>query len=291
MFSEGVEKARKSGIVAAMMNVSKRLVGAVRRGGDNRTRKRCEGSWRRNARARSCAKRAQQLYVAAASDPDAEVAASEPEGQPNVFFRVMACLPYLVPLMGCLPFGKYINDNYPLYEGLMQLFAPLLQAYYSSWFTPFLVFFSLFLLIVRNNNLPHFVRFNTMQSILMDICVMLGGLTIQYLPFEIAYSWIGILLNNLTYMTGVCSVFYCMLNILRGYYPDIPVVSEAVYMQVRLILVFFLLGRTLDVMTALCIRRRLEDVLPARRCAVICTSWLLVCFGEISDVKPHPHVF
>lgn len=170
--------------------------------------------------------------VRAAGDPDADDTVAEPEGQPNVFFRVMACLPYLVPLMGVLPFGKYINDSFPLYEGMMQLFAPLLQAYYSSWFTPFLVFFSLFLLIVRNKNLPHFVRFNTMQSILLDICAMLGGLTIQYLPFEIAYSWIGILLNNLTYMTGACTVFYCMLNILRGCYPEIPVVSEAVYMQV-----------------------------------------------------------
>jgi uncharacterized membrane protein len=67
----------------------------------------------------------------------------------------------------------------------------LLQAYYSNQFTPFFVFFAMFLLVVRNEKLPHFVRFNAMQSILLDICVMLSGLIIQYLPFEIALSWIG----------------------------------------------------------------------------------------------------
>lgn len=132
---------------------------------------------------------------------------------------------------GCLPFGEDLCDCYPLYEGIMEAFEPLLEAYYSSWFTPFLVFFGMFLLIVRNKNLPHFVRFNTMQSILLDICTMLGGLIIQYLPFEIAYSVWGTFLNDFTFLTGTFTVFYCMVNILRGFYPDIPVVSEAVYIQ------------------------------------------------------------
>ena len=39
----------------------------------------------------------------------------------------------------------------------------------------------MFLLVVRNEKLPHFVRFNAMQSILLDICIMLGGLIIQVL--------------------------------------------------------------------------------------------------------------
>lgn len=68
---------------------------------------------------------------------------------------------------------------------------PSAQAYYSNQFTPFFVFFAMFLLVVRNEKLPHFVRFNAMQSILLDICVMLSGLIIQYLPFELAFSWIG----------------------------------------------------------------------------------------------------
>ncbi len=36
--------------------------------------------------------------------------------------------------------------------------------YYSSQFAPLIVFFLLFLAIVKNNKLHHFVRFNCMQA-------------------------------------------------------------------------------------------------------------------------------
>ena len=109
----------------------------------------------------------------------------------------------------------------------------MLQAYYSNQFTPFFVFFALFLAVVRNEKLPHFLRFNAMQSILLDICIMLGGLIIQYMPFEMAYSWIGSLANNGVFLTGAASVFYCVFYALQGKYADIPTISEAVYIQVR----------------------------------------------------------
>jgi uncharacterized membrane protein len=116
---------------------------------------------------------------------------------------------------------------------LINVFGPMLQAYYSNQFTPFFVFFALYLAVVRNEKLPHFLRFNAMQSILLDICIMLGGLIIQYMPFEMAYSWIGGLSNNLVFITGAGAVFYCVFYALQGMYPDIPIVSEAVFIQIR----------------------------------------------------------
>ena len=124
-------------------------------------------------------------------------------------------------------------DTYPLISWLINVFGPLLQAYYSNSFTPFFVFFALYLAVVRNEKLPHFMRFNAMQSILLDICIMLGGLIIQYMPFEIAFSTLGGICNNLVFTTGAASVFYCIWYTLQGKYADIPTVSEAVYIQVR----------------------------------------------------------
>ena len=66
-------------------------------------------------------------------------------------------------------------DTFPLISWVIVVFGPLLNAYYSSSFTPFFVFFALFLAVVRNEKLPHFMRFNAMQSILLDICIMLGA--------------------------------------------------------------------------------------------------------------------
>jgi len=56
---------------------------------------------------------------------------------------------------------------------------PQPQTYYSNSFTPFIVFFALFLVVVRSQKLPHFLRFNALQSMLLDISIMLSGLIIQ----------------------------------------------------------------------------------------------------------------
>lgn len=179
-----------------------------------------------------------QLVVRAVDDPDNpnvdEGSIMSPAtGRPNAVWRVLACLPYLVPLMGSLAFGTELYDKYPLTSILILVFQPLLQAYYSNSFTPFIVFFALFLVVVRSQKLPHFLRFNALQSMLVDISVMLGGLVIQYLPFEIQFSWLGKMANMLTFVTGTGAVAYSVFYTLQGKYCDIPVISEAVYIQIQ----------------------------------------------------------
>lgn len=135
--------------------------------------------------------------------------------------------------MGALAYGQEMFDLFPLISWCLPVFGPMLTAYYSNQFTPFFVFFALFLAVVRNEKLPHFLRFNTMQSILLDICIMLGGLIIQYMPFEMAFSWVGSAANSFVFTSGAAAVFYCAFYTLQGVYADIPTVSEAVYVQVR----------------------------------------------------------
>jgi uncharacterized membrane protein len=66
--------------------------------------------------------------------------------------------------------------------------GPFVSIYYSSQFAPLVVFFLLFLSIVKNTRLPHFVRFNCMQSIMLDIVVMLFTIVRTYLPAELRWS-------------------------------------------------------------------------------------------------------
>ena len=63
-----------------------------------------------------------------------------------------------------------------------------MQIYYSSQFAPLVVFFLLFLSVVKNNKLPHFVRFNCMQGIMIDIVVMLFNILRAYFPAELRWS-------------------------------------------------------------------------------------------------------
>ena len=66
--------------------------------------------------------------------------------------------------------------------------GPFVQIYYSSQFAPLVIFFLLFLSVVKNNKLPHFVRFNCMQGIMIDIVVMLFNILRAYFPAELRWS-------------------------------------------------------------------------------------------------------
>lgn len=175
------------------------------------------------------------MDVKAMDDPDSMAAEDvSAVGMPNAFWRLTSCLCYILPLMGTLPHGvDTIHDQYPLFGILYIVFQPLLHAYHANPLTPFLVFMSLFIVVVRNVKLPHFLRFNALQSIMLDISVMLGGLIIQYLPFEIQASWVGLFLGIVTWVTGMGAVFYSVFFTVQGKYCDIPVISEAVYVQIQ----------------------------------------------------------
>ncbi len=63
-----------------------------------------------------------------------------------------------------------------------------MRVYYSSEFAPLIIFFLLFLTVVRNKKLPHFLRFHTMQSVMIDIVVMLFTIIRSYFPAELRWT-------------------------------------------------------------------------------------------------------
>jgi len=73
--------------------------------------------------------RERQLRVVSVDDPDNPDLDAEPimSGRPNALWRVLSCLPYLVPLMGSLAFGTEMYDSHPLTSILILVFQPLLQ--------------------------------------------------------------------------------------------------------------------------------------------------------------------
>ena len=157
----------------------------------------------------------------------------QPQIRADFQWRILSCLPYLIPCMGAIAFTDQAFMVFPWTFKVAVLISPLLQIFYSNSFIPFVTFFTLFLAVVRNTKLNHFIRYNTMQAILLDICVMLAGLIMQYLPMYITVSIIGDLLEIFTLMNALFAIGYCMWNCLKGQYPEIPIITEAVYAQVR----------------------------------------------------------
>lgn len=157
---------------------------------------------------------------------------NEGKTRPAPYLRILAIIPFIIPLMGTIAFTHTAYEMLPLLKHMMFIFAPAMQIFYGNQFIPFLSFFALFLAVVRNEKVPHFVRYCTMQAILLDICCMLGGLIMQYMPIFVMVSWMGEWMELWVFANSFFALFYSIFNALQGLYPEIPIITEAVYAQV-----------------------------------------------------------
>lgn len=153
-------------------------------------------------------------------------------GTTTVKDRIFACLPYLLPLVEGLAFGKFLFSQFPALQVLFVPLAPVLLLY-SIPFAGLIIFFALFLLVVRNESIPHFIRFNTMQAILIDIVLLLCNLILPILSPIPGAGFALQTLSNTIFLGVVIAVVYAVVQSIRGRYAEIPAISDAVYMQVR----------------------------------------------------------
>jgi len=114
------------------------------------------------------------------------------------------------------------------------MFVPqmLMPVYYANPFMPLIIFFLIFLSVVRQKRIPHLVRWNACQAIMIDICSMLYILVRMYLPGEIRHSMALDFMDRFFWVFMFLMIIYCIVNTLRGAYAEIPHVSEACYIQV-----------------------------------------------------------
>ena len=147
--------------------------------------------------------------------------------------RAFATLVYLLPLIYVLPFGRFLLAQIPILGIIYVPLQPLISLYYGFPFAGIIIFFVLFLAVVRNPNISHFLRFNTLQAILIDILLILIGLFLQILVRGIGINLLTETLYNVVFLGTLAACFYSMIQSVRGVYAEIPTISEAAYSQVR----------------------------------------------------------
>jgi uncharacterized membrane protein len=156
-------------------------------------------------------------------------------GSTTVQDRIFASLPYLLPLIeGLLQFGQLLQQ-FPSLQFLFLPLIPVIALYRSlgSWGS-LIIFFVLFLAVVRNERISHFIRFNAMQALLLDILLIIIGLILGFLqPVLGTSSLIVSTLMNLVFLAIVAACGYSMVRSLLGHYAEIPTLSEAAKAQVR----------------------------------------------------------
>ncbi|MDX2212076.1 MAG: Tic20 family protein [Oculatellaceae cyanobacterium bins.114] len=160
-------------------------------------------------------------------------------GSTSPLDRLFACLPYLLPLIEVIiSFGRAFFLRFPELQIILFPLQPFIAIYAiiigSIPFGGFLVFLALYFLVVRNESIQHFIRFNAMQSILIGIGVSLASLV----WFDLVAKIVRIPLVNETvafivFLGTVAAVIYSVVQSAFGRYAEIPPLSDAAYVQTR----------------------------------------------------------
>ena len=150
--------------------------------------------------------------------------------------RILACLPYLLPLLEGDRYGRYIFRAFPplgLADALV--LGPFHLVYSAIPFSGLIFFFGLSILS-RNTDIPRSVRFNMQQAVILDIGLIFPSLLGQlagigggsFLPRVLVESG-----NNFIFYCLVASVGYALFSNATGKIPNgIPIVSDAAETQI-----------------------------------------------------------
>lgn len=152
-------------------------------------------------------------------------------GSNTISDRIFACLPYLLPVIEVFEFGRFLLAQFPPLQVIFLPLIPLLKIYYGVRFAGIIIFFALFFLVIRNEKISHFVRFNTMQAILLDIVIFLFSILTDFVNLVPAGGFAIQTLSTTIFLGILGAVVYSIAQSLLGRYAEIPAISDAVYMQ------------------------------------------------------------
>mmetsp|Transcript_1070 Transcript_1070/g.1765 ORF Transcript_1070/g.1765 Transcript_1070/m.1765 type:complete len:420 (+) Transcript_1070:61-1320(+) len=153
--------------------------------------------------------------------------------------RILSGLPYLLPLLDALPYGKNLIENTGVeYSPFFQVFALLYNVYQTIPFSGLIAFFSLNVL-TNNLRLNRLIRFNIQQAILIDIALIFPG--ILGAVIDIGARSVGIAIpgevslacSSLTFAAVLALFLYSVASSWLGIEPDkIPIISARVKRRV-----------------------------------------------------------
>ena len=91
----------------------------------------------------------------------------------TIWQRLVCSLMYIVPWADALQYGSNLYYNFPISKLLIFPAIPIIFIKNSLPLGSLLLFLFLFLGIARNQQIPYFIRFNTMQAILINLILII----------------------------------------------------------------------------------------------------------------------
>ena len=149
----------------------------------------------------------------------------------QIFQRLTSAFLYTLPLKAAIPFGNYLFYKYSFLNILKIIVFPVAIIEQSLPLGGLLFFLILFAGLVRNPNIPYFVRYNACQALLLDISLII----ITYLLRILSISSLGsfmYMLGAIIFIFILCIFIYSISQCIYGVEPEIPFISKSVRMQI-----------------------------------------------------------
>lgn len=147
--------------------------------------------------------------------------------------RLLAAVGYFLPFFDGVQYGRFFLTQFPVAQALLDPLFPAIKVYKSYPYASILVFFTLYFAVVRNPNISRYVRFNTMQAIVLDILLIFPEILEQsFVPTEgFGVNLLSSFDSSIFLFLLTCLV-YGSTSCLLGQVPRLPLVADAADAQV-----------------------------------------------------------
>ncbi len=145
--------------------------------------------------------------------------------------RIVGLFIYMLPWSDAIPFGRNLFQQFPFLQWLAIPALPLMILQQAIPFGSLILFLILFLAVIRNPKVPYFLRFNTLQGLLIDIAVVLISYAFQILLQPIGGGLFTRTLSSTAFVGILTIMIFAISECIQGKEPDLPGISEAVRIQ------------------------------------------------------------
>ena len=147
-----------------------------------------------------------------------------------VFQRFLSIFLYTLPLSSSISLGSYLFSKYSFLFVLEYLTFPIVLVKNTLPYGSLLIFFIFFIFLVQNPKIPYFVRFNALQSLLLDIILIIFKYGVVIFQLEIIFKTASF---ELIIFVGFLSIFiFSCFQCIFGIEPEIPFLSNSVRMKI-----------------------------------------------------------
>ncbi|XP_068643430.1 protein TIC 20-v, chloroplastic [Aristolochia californica] len=147
--------------------------------------------------------------------------------------RLISAICYFYPFFDGIQYGKYVITQFSPIQVFLQPLLPAIRVFKGFPLNGFLVFLALYFAVVRNPNFSRYVRFNTMQAIVLDVLLIFPDLLERtFNPKEGLGLDLVMSFDSTVFLYLLVCLIYGSTSCLLGQVPRLPIVAEAAERQV-----------------------------------------------------------